>query len=132
MKNRTMIISAATLLEVARVIRHAEAHPWMPSMGTKWIAGEHPEFVCIVPVGYRCTYSVEHQLSVGRVRHLSVSVLDGQSPGQSAVDVLLDLFGFTGGLKGAVHAWVEDIGPDQIAINVLARCEAVGQKAFAE
>lgn len=131
MKNRTMIISAATLLEVARVIRHAEAHPWSLTMG-QWIAGEHPEFVCIVPVGYRCTYSVEDQPSLGLCHHLSVSVMDGPAPGESAVDVLLDLFGFTGGLKGAVHAWVEDIGPDQIAINVLARFEAVGQKAFAE
>jgi hypothetical protein len=130
MKLRPLIIGPAQKADIARLRAHAEAHPvsaidLVRDMNKPGKAiGDDPAFVCVVSIGYRCVFSLEHQPVAGLCRHLSMSVLgDGAAPNEEAVKVLAGEFGFTGDVldgKGCL-LWIEDIGPRKVAINLVQK-----------
>lgn len=102
---RPLIIDDTARANIARVVAYADQHRFtlidiMHLMGHPEKAPGHtPGFVVVVPVGFRCVFTLEQQ-PPGMMRHLSVSVMEKErAPNPVALDVLLPLFGFTGKLK---------------------------------
>ena len=89
-----------------------------------------PEHWCVVPLGFRCAFTVEPALSkpsgdpIGYIRHLSVSMIKrGRVPSEAAMDMLMEEFGFTCNHLACAEAglmWMED----EYAINVCQFLEA--------
>ncbi len=72
-----------------------------------------------IPIGFRCVFTIEDQPD-GKMRHLSVSIPHRDlMPNPSAVELIMDLFGFVGGFEEC-HVWKEDTGKRN-ALNVLQR-----------
>lgn len=126
---RPLVIDDAVRADIKRVVAYAEAHRVpLPEMrlhadGKLPPPGDDNRFVCVLPRGFRCVYTVEYHPS-GLYRHLSVSVPDpGRAPNETAVILIASEFGFH---PEGIAGWVfrkEDFGPDRIAINVLERYE---------
>lgn len=127
MKLRPLVIDDKIRADIRRVIEYAEGHlvstaQVVRAVGNPGLAvGYNEAHCCVVPLGYRCVYSVEKQPD-GNYRHLSISVLgDGTAPSPTAVEALMTEFGFCGGLRGVEMIWTEDIGNYKKAINLLER-----------
>lgn len=113
--------------EVARVMEFAEKHAFskavmekrMENVGTP--PGDNPEFFCLIPVGFKCVYTIEEQ-PFGWCRHLSVSVDNpDKMPSIPAVEMLMKEFGFRGKLKEC-YVYIEDkIVPK--AVNIIEKKE---------
>ena len=115
---------------IRRLVDHAARNVVTRERLQQMIAGEvkpvgdEPEFTCVIPVGYRCVYSLEEQ-PFGVCRHLSISVLgEGAAPNEAAVEMLATEFGFRGGLEDMAHVWTEPFGAGKIAINLLQTKDA--------
>ena len=118
---RPLIIGEEQRAEIQRVRRHAEAHPFSRAdlqrlIKTSVRIGNDPNFTCTLPVGFRVTFTIEEQ-PAGLCRHISVSVdTDGRWPSEAAVEMIMQEFGYRGGLKSALTVYPEE--PQQ-AINVI-------------
>jgi len=125
MKLRPLVITEAERASIRRVVEHAERNVVSRKRLEDMIAGrasapgDTSEFTCVIPVGYRCVYSIEEQ-PMGVCRHLSISVLgEGVAPSEAAVDMLAAEFGFRGGVKAMNQAWMENIAKNKFAINLV-------------
>lgn len=103
-------------------------HDLFVILGRQGVVGEDPQRRCIVPVGFRCVFSIEQQPDpVGWCRHLSVSVPEaGRAPNFEAIYLLATgLFGFRPFTTRDPNTMflTEPIGPNHIAVNVLQRRE---------
>lgn len=109
-----------------QVIAYAEAHRiTLKEMHhiakTKEPAGNNPKRCCIIPVNYRCAFTIEEHPS-GWCRHLSVSIgKPGKVASPEALSELMKLFGFYGGMKSIDASWLEDIGGPIKAVNIVQR-----------
>ena len=124
MKVRPLVITDTERAAIKKVIAHAEQNVFsvrdifQSIQRKKPPVGDVPAFVCVVPFGYRCVFSFEHQPH-GQYRHLSVSVLgDGVAPNPEAVQMLATEFGFRGQLDNDMLIWTEPFGENKIAVNV--------------
>lgn len=80
--------------------------------------GDMIGYVCFIPFGYNVVYSIEEQ-NPGKMRHLSISVdEDGKLPSPSAVEFIMQLFGFKKDLKECIVI-KQDCSPTRECINVL-------------
>jgi hypothetical protein len=88
--------------------------------GDKLPSRYNMRFTIKIPFGYSATYTIEEQPQ-GWARHLSVSVEQfGGMPNSNAVEMLMREFGFRRtGIHEAAAAWLEPIGNDRKATNVL-------------
>ena len=125
MKLRPLVVADAERAMIRRVIDHAARNVISRDRLQRTIAGEekpvgdNPDFACVIPVGYRCVYSLEEQ-PLGVCRHLSISVLgEGGAPNEAAVEMLATEFGFRGGLEDMAHVWTEPVSAGKIAVNLL-------------
>ena len=89
MKLRPLVVADAERAMIRRVIDHAARNVISRDRLQRTIAGEekpvgdNPDFACVIPVGYRCVYSLEEQ-PLGVCRHLSISVLgEGGAPNEA-------------------------------------------------
>jgi hypothetical protein len=90
-----------------------------------------PEHTCVVPVGYRCVFSIDEGEDGHWYRHLSVSVLgDGAAPNEYAVGMIMKELGFetqfpcTGKAPERLGMTLEDIGGEKqkkIAVGIIER-----------
>lgn len=121
---RPMVLNGDARVRIARVMEYAEANVVKLAdireviEGKRAPAGDIPEHVCVIPVGFRAVFSMEEQ-AVGLCRHLSVSI-DGPAdkvPNPEAVRALMEEFGFEGTLEDAC-VWSEPFG-EGVAINVM-------------
>jgi hypothetical protein len=123
---RPLVINEAVKADVNRVKEYAHANPVRIASvvrtagGSRPPVGDNKEHACVLPMGYRCVFSIEEQ-PMGFCRHLSVSVPEkGKAPNENAVLELMKLFGFKATAYGpGVMVWLEDISNDFKAVNVL-------------
>lgn len=124
---RALVIDDDARKMATIVVSHAERHPISEETMKKRIAdpagtdmdavGNDPAHVCIIPMGFRCVFSIEWQ-KVGMCRHLSISVdVPGRVPHPAAVDMIAELFGFTGSRDDRM-VWIDDL-PHCKAVNLL-------------
>lgn len=79
--------------------------------------GEQKEFVCFINFGFKVVYTVEEQ-NENVLRHLSVRVdKPGVLPSEIAVEEIMKIIGFTGGLRNC-YGSVEEMDNDFLAINI--------------
>lgn len=128
MKIRPLVIADAERAVIRRLVDHAEhnivtsARILRTIAGSERPVGDDPNFVCVIPVGYRGVYSIEEQPKFGACRHLSISVLgEGAAPNEAAVEMLASEFGFRGKIKDMDHVWTEPVTKVKIAVNLLQR-----------
>lgn len=131
MKLRPLILTDETRAEIARVRRFAELHKLPLSYIQAVAAGEaeaignDQNYRCVIPLGYRCAFSIDGQPG-GEFRHLSISVSgDGYAPSPIAVQELAREFGFTGSIEGGDWLIVEEkfLGQRKAAINVMQKIQ---------
>jgi hypothetical protein len=99
-------------------------------LGADAAPGANPKFRIIIPMGFRCVFTVEQQPEpVGLVTHLSVSLADGEPgamPNPIALTEIQRTFGLTNQqiTDGFIHSWIEpiDYDPGQ-AINIMNKVE---------
>jgi hypothetical protein len=139
-----LVLGEASRLLVEKTVAFAQAHRIGSSTlqaildGDIDSPGNHPNYCCTIPMGYRCVYTVEEQPE-GWCTHISISVANNPSPNIVAVNLLLQEFGFTcaidpdqfkqqvpafiGGWPDAVYN--EALGDGRYAVNIiqfLKRC----------
>lgn len=124
---RPLLIGPGEHAAIAKVVAHAEAnrfnlHDLMAILkGTRRPPGDDPAFVCHLPVGFRCVFSIDQQ-PIGWCRHLSVSVnAPGAWPNENAVSFLAHEFGFRHTLKD--KKWMIQLEESVRAVNVLEKLE---------
>lgn len=78
--------------------------------------GDNGFYSCHLMTGYRVVYTIEHQPSIGLVRHMSIS-LNEQLPSVPSVKLIMDEFGFESQLEEC-YTFIENT-PTGKAINVL-------------
>lgn len=136
MKVRPLVVNEMSRSEVARVVNFAEhrrynLHEVFQMLGGRLRPpGDIAGHICVLPVGYRCCFSIEQQ-PMGWSRHLSVSVLgSGQCPNEVAVIEISRLFGFRCPWpKGETGVELERLdmlygaGTDKRAVNVVQLLE---------
>ena len=127
MKVRPLLLGQEQKEEIAALMKRADERQFTLADLRKIVegalapAGDDPAFVCVVPTGYRCVYTVENQ-TVGLVRHLSVSVMgEGKAPHLSAVLMLMEAFGFKGGFAEMAAVAPEEMDEGKVAINILQK-----------
>lgn len=125
---RALIIDDSSLAEIQRVREHAETHRLTLyeikkiMEGVDPPIGDNPQFVCSVPVGYRCAFSIEEHMNHRIIRHLSVSVnTPGKWPHPAAIAQLMQLFGFRGKIGDPEVLVTQEL--DVEAVNVLEQIE---------
>lgn len=82
--------------------------------------GDDPERHIVLPIDYRLVFTVEDQPGeLGRCRHLSISTPDpGRAPNPYMIEMVMPDFGFEKTLQEC-YLWMEDIGPNHKAVNIL-------------
>lgn len=75
----------------------------------------------VLPVGYWVTFSVDVGHPGGSARHISISVgkPTKRLPSPEAVDMILEEFGFVGGLSACAAVYLEDTDDGGQAVNAL-------------
>jgi hypothetical protein len=126
---RPLILADQQRADIKRVMDHANVHRYsVQDMfdllgGRRNPPGDDPNYVCVIPNGYRCVYTIE-QLEVGLCRHLSVSVMGTTSavgPSPEALLMLMTAFGFIGGFESLTTMAKEDLGDGALAISVIQK-----------
>jgi hypothetical protein len=127
MKLRPLAIGPEERKVVAALMKAADEHRldrqdlYNIMEGLRPPPGDEPVFVCVLPFGYRCVYTVENH-PAGWCRHLSVSVEgDGDAPNPAAVLLLMDAFGFNGGFREMTNVSKEQLDGNKIAINIMQK-----------
>jgi hypothetical protein len=131
MKLRPLVLTETERALIRQVIDHAAHHVLNRSRIEKIIAGKEeppgntPEFTCVIPLGYRCVFTLEEQ-PPGICRHLSISVLgEGAAPNPEAVEALATEFGFRGGLTEMDAVYPETIAKNKCAVNLVQSFDAI-------
>lgn len=111
--------------KVARVLAHAETHPYRPPYGTP--PGDDDRFVARLN-DFRAVFSFTY--SGGVIwRHLSISVPGTKYPNPFAVYTIADMFGFTGWDQRTIEpppaGWAMDM-------NAQERCIIIAQAVKSE
>lgn len=104
MKNaRALILTDITRAAITRLVQFAQEHPITRERLTHAVenpraaraVGDDTRYRVIVPMDYRCVFSIEDQ-PMGLSRHLSVSVpRKGSAPSPPSVAMLMVEFGFS-------------------------------------
>lgn len=89
---RPLVIGPDEKKLIAAVMEYARAHPWSPLSGT--IPGHNPRYVCEIPHGFRCCFTITDAPGGKQFRQLSVSVPGERFPAPEAMVMLGDEFGF--------------------------------------
>lgn len=95
-----IVIGPEQRARIAEIIAYSDAHTFPyeelveASKGRRFPAGDNPEHVMDLQVGYRVVFSYENQKQ-GRARHISVSHESGL-PSVIAFNLILSEFGFRG------------------------------------
>lgn len=124
---RALVIDSEVSASIARLRVFAEANPLSLYQLKKIMEGVsvHPgddeRFVCLVPVGFRCVFTIEEHRNGKVFRHLSVSVDGDQWPNPQAVEEIMKSFGFS---SCSVHDCVTYLEEHSRAINVLEQVQA--------
>ena len=126
MSHHLLIIGAESLADIARLIAHAEKHPFTLAELKRQIlaeeppVGDDPAFVCHLPVGFRIVFSIEEQPGIGWCRHIFISVkgVKGAMPSREAVAEIMGHFGFRDGIENT--GWIEN----EHALNFIEPTEA--------
>jgi hypothetical protein len=120
-------MSGEALAEIARVVAFADARRIYAADLFRMCARQIPppghdeNYTCIIPVGYRCVFTIEEQPRLGWCRHLSISVQPWEPnvyPNVFATEILLPEFGFQRGL-GDIHCFQEVPGDVVPNVNFL-------------
>lgn len=123
MKNaRALVISPEVQAAVDKVKAYAQEHPFNVHDIHRLLAhpenahGNTPGFVVVIPLGYRCVFTIEQQPH-GWMRHVSVSVgAKGRIPSVPALIEILKMFGF----KKPLYDCVVHVMEEQVdSVNVL-------------
>lgn len=133
MKIRPLFLGPATEAAIKRVVDYAEQHRLnihsvFAAFRQKLPVGDDPNRKVVIPVGYRCAFSIEQQPQ-GWCRHVSFSVESSNPedmPSTQAVDALLPLFGFKAKLdckNEELFIYLEDLPGGFKAINVVEKLE---------
>ena len=97
---RPLLIDESTRQQITKTVHYAEQHPYtIPRLlgvaqGQAPAAGNNPEHQVMIPVGFRCVFTIDHNVKK-RYRHLSVSVdTPGKLPSVAHVQAIMKEFGF--------------------------------------
>ncbi len=83
-----------------------------------------------IPLHYEVTFTFETQ-KIGLCRHMSMSTSKINSvPSPEAVWMVCECLGFTGELEDCLGIWLEDIGDNRKAVNVLQLVGSEESKAL--
>jgi hypothetical protein len=138
---RPLVIGPDQLARCAEIRRYAEANVYTMDemkgvmiLGAEVAPGTDERFRCVIPMGFRCVFTLEQQPEpVGLCTHLSVSLADGRPggcPNPMAMTEIQKAFGLTEEqiVYGHIHTWIEplDYDPGQ-AINMLNKVEVTQQ-----
>jgi len=109
---RPLVIDPSIESAAQRIVKYAESNEYHPGK-SETIPGDDPRHVLIIPLNYRCVFSITVDEDKGeKYRHLSISVPPRDKyPHQLAVREIAKLFGFTGAPKHPiekVNAFPED------------------------
>jgi hypothetical protein len=124
-----LVLNPAIRAEIDRVVAYAHEHRYtLPEMmlrklGHRSPPGDNPEHVVVVPLGFRCVYTVDQNEKRDWFRHLSVSLPDAppeSAPAVAAVQLLIGAFGFVGPLEKC-GIWLEDTPTGHKAVNVVEK-----------
>lgn len=109
---RPLVIDKKARARIKKVIRFAEenkitAQEISSRMESEIPIGDHPDYTCEIPFGFRVCFSIEQHPS-GWMRHISVSVAEpGRVPSFDGVNLLLEEFGFRERVGGRLVVYVE-------------------------
>lgn len=134
-----MVIGPDEKIKLESLKKNAEENPFSfddlldMKNGDVPLTGDRPEFVTNIPDGFRIVYSIEQNVGPEgfiNLRHLSISAPDdGRVPNPAATGLLMFELGFTNtNLEDGVKSdhlmfWLEDIGPNHQAINIVERVD---------
>jgi hypothetical protein len=133
MKNRVLILNEESRLDIKRVRNYAEGHRisirdlQLITAGARKPAGDDPGNCCVIPVGYRCVFSIDQSNDGHTYRHLSISVLgSGAAPNEYAVAEIMKEFGFKsefpkGKAAPGFAVKLEKIADEKAAVNLIER-----------
>lgn len=131
MKLRPLLLSVEVHDAIREKREFAEQNPmnlhdlYRTRHDPKKAVGNDRRFVLIIPMGYRCVFSVEKQPEpLGLVRHLSVSVIDEDlacMPSPDGVVILAQLYGMPGGLRSMLKVWTEPLTCGGAAVNLIQK-----------
>lgn len=121
---RPLIIDDELKANIAKLVEYAEKNPFtmddLLDIYNKQMqpAGDMGPYTLVLQFGFKIVYTIEKQVN-GDVRHLSISVdAPGKLPNPGVVEEIMRLIGFDNELSDCV-IYLEDIGPNHQAINVL-------------
>lgn len=127
MNIRPLVIGAAQIEDIARVIAYAERERFTASEMKMRVErkdtvpiGDDMGHTCVLPVGYKVTFSIEEQPApLGWCNHISVSVMENKKmPNEAAVMAICQSFGFTP-TPGNYVLYIEDVSEGEKAVNIL-------------
>jgi hypothetical protein len=95
MNLRLCIIGDEERTRAAAIVSFAREHVYRPGPGAT-VPGHDPRYVLLIPLGLRCVFTFTEEPAGVLWRHLTVSVSGGALPHPAAVEMIAELFGFTG------------------------------------
>lgn len=123
---RPFVIDSDTQKRIDEVVQYAESNPYLIDDAFNFInekigiAGDNPNHVCLIPVGYRVVYSIE-KLPKWTQKHLSVSIdTDYKLPNIYVTAEIIKLFGFNSELENCFITF-EKVSPERSAINIIEK-----------
>lgn len=91
--------------------------------------GDIPGFKAELPFGYKIALSLEDHGKHGRLYHASFSIdTVGKCPSPQAVELMLETLGLKHRSDQWNHCWMEEIGKDHQAVNVLCQSVEIVEK----
>lgn len=132
MATRALIIGDEVRKQIDRVVDHASHNTFSEEEMREasqspehWTSpGDIEDFRCIIPIGFRCVFTIERQ-PIGWCKHLSVSVDAGEKiPNLVAVAEIAKEFG----MRIKTHddfdfMWTENTADGTVAVNALRLVE---------
>jgi hypothetical protein len=88
--------------------------------------GDAPEYRREFDDGYRIVFSIEQQPN-SYVRHLSVSLANGNAPSVNIVRFIMKMLGYENQLEKCI-TWMENYGGSKSAINIVEEIKDEQQK----
>ena len=127
---KALIIGEGERAKLQALKKKAEKNPFSfqdlidIAAGAKKTAGDSG-FSCNIPVGYCVAYSIEQNKDQNTgnflmTRHLSMSAsAAGKVPNKHAIGIIMEELGFKNKIDGECEVWLDDIGENQQAVNVV-------------
>ena len=110
------ILDDKGMAELRRIKANAEANPvsreTLKAMMEGMVdpVGDHEEYSCVLPVGFKIVYSIEEQ-PCGKCRHLSVRVQGGRNnrvPNEHMVGMVMKELGFKREVRECLKVWLDE------------------------